>query len=104
MEPSDPSADEGSNKKRYGGSFTETSGYWGECRYALLVFVPYIHMGRTQKGFEWLGLDFLVDSELHVWLLEANISPDLSYGDDIRRDLVPRAVRDTLHCKYCAID
>ena len=33
--------------------------------------------------FEWFGLDFMVDSDLRVWNLECNISPDLSRGTEV---------------------
>jgi hypothetical protein len=33
--------------------------------------------------FEWFGLDFMVDRDLHVWNLECNISPDLSRGTEV---------------------
>ena len=33
---------------------------------------------RVGRGFEWLGLDFMVTEALEVLLLEVNVSPDLS--------------------------
>lgn len=41
----------------------------------------------------------MVDENLHAWLLEVNVSPDLSHSTNITADLVPRATRDTLNCK-----
>ncbi len=41
--------------------------------------------------FEWFGLDFMVDTDYHVWNLECNISPDLSKGTDVLERLVPNA-------------
>jgi hypothetical protein len=38
----------------------------------------------NQKGcFEWFGLDFMVDESYSTWLLECNISPDLSIGTEV---------------------
>jgi len=42
--------------------------------------------------FEWFGLDYVVDDDFNVWLLECNISPDLSVGTQVLDRLVPRAV------------
>nr|CCA20615.1 tubulintyrosine ligase family putative [Albugo laibachii Nc14] len=64
-------------------------------RRAIQAVVPKLQ--AVGKGFEWLGIDFLIDSELHVWLLEVNISPDMSHDHEILREMVPPAVRDTLH-------
>lgn len=33
--------------------------------------------------FEWYGIDFMVDQRLNVWVLECNISPDLSMGTKV---------------------
>mmetsp|Transcript_37217 Transcript_37217/g.117120 ORF Transcript_37217/g.117120 Transcript_37217/m.117120 type:complete len:213 (-) Transcript_37217:51-689(-) len=43
--------------------------------------------------FEWFGLDYVVDDNFNVWLLECNISPDLSMGTEVLDRLVPLAVR-----------
>ena len=41
--------------------------------------------------FEWFGLDFMVDERFDVWLLECNISPDMSRGTEVLERLVPTA-------------
>ncbi len=41
-------------------------------------------MDRKGRGMEWLGLDFLVDEDLGVHLLEANVSPDASHATRVR--------------------
>ncbi|CEG39583.1 Predicted tubulin-tyrosine ligase [Plasmopara halstedii] len=48
------------------------------------------------QGFEWLGYDFLVDENNHVWLLEVNVSPDMSHSTKITAELVPKATADAL--------
>ncbi len=40
-------------------------------------------MDNRAGCFEWFGLDFMVDVDLHVWNLECNISPDLSRGTEV---------------------
>ncbi len=44
--------------------------------------------------FEWFGFDFLVDSHLGVWILEANISPDTARCTEVLDTIVPAAVSD----------
>uniref|UniRef100_K3W523 Tubulin--tyrosine ligase-like protein 9 n=1 Tax=Globisporangium ultimum (strain ATCC 200006 / CBS 805.95 / DAOM BR144) TaxID=431595 RepID=K3W523_GLOUD len=48
------------------------------------------------RGFEWLGLDFLLDENYCVWLLEVNVSPDVSHSTDVTANLVPKATEDLL--------
>ncbi|KAG7399108.1 hypothetical protein PHYBOEH_009686 [Phytophthora boehmeriae] len=49
------------------------------------------------RGFEWLGFDFLVDDNYHVWLLEVNVSPDVSHSTRITTEMVPKATVDALN-------
>lgn len=49
---------------------------------------------RVGGGFEWLGLDFIVDEDLNVSLLEVNTSPDISHSTSITATLVDCAVHD----------
>lgn len=57
----------------------------------------------TQHGFEWLGLDFLVDATFRPWLLEVNVSPDVSHSTRVTAKLVPRATADLLERTYVSI-
>ena len=46
---------------------------------------------KKGRGFEWLGFDFMVDEDLGVWLIEVNVSPDVSHSTDVTASLVPPA-------------
>jgi tubulin monoglycylase TTLL3/8 len=49
---------------------------------------------RVGAGFEWLGFDFIVTEDLHVLMLECNVSPDISRSTGITARLVQHGVRD----------
>ncbi|KAG7384621.1 hypothetical protein PHYPSEUDO_002435 [Phytophthora pseudosyringae] len=49
------------------------------------------------RGFEWLGFDFLIDESHRVWLLEVNVSPDVSHSTDVTAQLAPKATADALN-------
>ena len=57
---------------------------------------------RVGKGFEWLGLDFMVVNptgharDLSVKLIEVNVSPDVSLSTPVTAALVPTATRALL--------
>ncbi|OQR95239.1 hypothetical protein ACHHYP_00188 [Achlya hypogyna] len=51
---------------------------------------------RVGKGFEWLGLDYIIDEAFNVWLLEVNVSPDVSHSTHTTAALVPEATKDML--------
>jgi len=47
-------------------------------------------------GFELFGLDFMLDPEWNVWLLEANAEPDLSKAGDRLQGVIDKVLEDTL--------
>ena len=46
--------------------------------------------------FELFGLDFMIDPDWNVWLLEANAEPDLSKAGDRLQGLIDNMLEDTL--------
>lgn len=54
-------------------------------------------MKHGQVGeFELFGLDFLIDAELKVYFLEANINPALFTENPSLKDIIPKVVHQTL--------
>jgi len=40
-------------------------------------------MERRGEGFEWLGVDVMVTDDLGCYLLEVNVSPDVSHSTPV---------------------
>ncbi|KAJ8608869.1 hypothetical protein CTAYLR_005253 [Chrysophaeum taylorii] len=53
-------------------------------------------LAKVANGFEWLGLDIILAEDLSAWLLEVNVSPDVSRSTPVTADLVPAATEDAL--------
>jgi tubulin monoglycylase TTLL3/8 len=51
---------------------------------------------HRKNSFEWFGFDFLIDELLQPWLLEVNISPDMSLATDVLQRVVPLGVSDLM--------
>lgn len=51
---------------------------------------------KVADGFEWLGLDILVAENLSAWLLEVNVSPDVSHSTPVTAALVDAATEDVI--------
>ncbi|KAE8989121.1 hypothetical protein PR003_g22741 [Phytophthora rubi] len=64
-------------------------------RLALDAVLPKLNV--VGRGFEWLGFDFLVDEKHHVWLLEVNVSPDVSHSTSVTAELASKATVDALN-------
>ena len=46
--------------------------------------------------FDLMGLDFLIDDELNVWLLECNVNPALHTNTAVLAEVIPPAVETAL--------
>ena len=53
-------------------------------------------IGRTAQQFEIFGLDFLVDRQFRVWLIECNTNPCLETSCSLLNRLVPNMLDNAL--------
>ena len=51
-----------------------------------------INRNRRLKCFEIFGYDFMIDSDLKVWLIEVNTNPCLEESSPILEELLPRMI------------
>ena len=47
-----------------------------------------------KRNFEIFGLDFMIDRDLRVWLIEANTNPAITTGNSYLDQLIPRMLAD----------
>jgi tubulin monoglycylase TTLL3/8 len=54
---------------------------------------------HRKNSFELLGYDLMIDENLKVWLIEINVSPDLSHSTPITEKIVKNSLQDILNFK-----
>lgn len=75
--------------REYLGKFGDGPALWADIerqmmRISMLVMHSVQDLIDNKPGcFEWFGLDFMVDVRFKVWLLECNISPDMSRSTQV---------------------
>lgn len=56
----------------------------------------YLDQDCHQNNFEVFGLDFMVDSSLKLWLIEANSNPCLELSCPLLCQMIPNLVENVL--------
>ena len=54
---------------------------------------------HRKNSFELLGYDLMIDENFKVWLIEINVSPDLSHSTPITTKIVQNSLQDILNYK-----
>jgi hypothetical protein len=55
-----------------------------------------IDPAKLNNNFEIFGMDFMIDSNLDVWLIEINTNPCLELSCPLLGCIIPRMVEDAL--------
>ena len=55
-----------------------------------------LNSNRRENCFELFGMDFMIDEDGLVWLIEVNTNPCLSLSSPLLKMLIPRMVDDAL--------
>ena len=53
-----------------------------------------LNPNQRKNCFELFGLDFIVDEELKVWLIEVNENPSLECSSPFLEEIIPRMLND----------
>eukprot|EP00891_Asterochloris_glomerata_P009698 jgi/Astpho2/9698/Aster-x0408 len=68
-----------------------------ECaRHAFTAVLSKLNPLRRQWCFELFGLDFMIDADFKVYLIEVNTSPALVRHGEVLKDLLPRVIEEVV--------
>lgn len=54
-----------------------------------------MNSNQRKHCFQLFGLDFFIDSELKVWLIEVNENPCIECSSPLLGELIPRMISDS---------
>lgn len=65
-------------------------------KYSTSAIKDKLNKKKRQYCYVTLGYDFMIDSELKVWLIEINKNPGLCESSNFIKMLIPRMIDDSL--------
>jgi len=73
---------------------TEMKKIMVQCFQAIRANLP---SASTNGRFELLGVDFMLDDKLNLWLIEVNVNPALARGNATLASVIPAVVQEALY-------
>lgn len=58
--------------------------------------INFLDQDRLENNFEIFGLDFMIDSDLKLWLIEVNSNPCLELSCPILSQIIPNLIENVL--------
>jgi len=65
-----------------------------------LVMMNMKNLLKHPGVFEYFGLDFILDSDLHLWYLELNLTPCITEKNALKRELNTKFIQSILDLEY----
>ena len=58
------------------------------------------HLWKGSNVFEMYGVDFMIDENLNVWFIEANLSPQMIATNTFKRNLLYNMIKDLIEIQF----
>ena len=60
---------------------------------------PHLH----SNNFEIFGLDFMIDADFNLWLIEVNTNPCLEISCPLLGTIIPKMIENALEYQLCHV-